>query len=82
MLSKIAPHLGRFVEARWKLSGTHIEKGLFLSRCLTASVSHHSAVFCSGYLAIWLFGEPHSVVLLDGRHPHRHPQATMLGYER
>ena len=50
----MVPNLGRFVETRWKLPGTHIEKGLLLSRCLTASVAHHCAVFCSGYLASWL----------------------------
>ena len=41
----------------WKVRGNfleHIEKELLLSRCLTAPVSHHCAVFCSGYLAIWL----------------------------
>lgn len=82
MLSNIAPNPGKFVENRLQVPRIHIEKELLLSRYLTALVSHARAISCSGYLASWIVGEPHSVVLADGKHPHRQPRCTMFGYRR
>ena len=49
--------------------------------CLAASPPHRHITVLYFAPASWLFGEPHSVVLLDGQHPHRHPQLSMLGSE-
>ena len=66
-------NLGRFVETHWKLPGTHNEKALLLSNRLSVT-----SMCC---ILLWLLVEPHSVVLLDGKYPHRHLQPTMLGSE-